>query len=105
MDADSTPEGNLTDYLAEKNVAQLEREFNCAAPCVRVVANPACQLSLTGFLKKSVRHSVHKQAALSYAVAAVDRAKLDILKRESFLPVVAVVLNLNLYRDNYKLAL
>ena len=74
--------GEKTSILLEVVGPQLPiaNEFDCAASSVRVVANPAGEFALSGLLKKSVRHCVHEQTALSYAVATVNGAKANILE-------------------------
>ena len=82
-------------------VAEVKRELDGAAAGIRVVANPAREVALPGLLEKGVQHSVHKQAGLTCAVLAVDGGKGNAVVAEQLVAVVAVVLDLNLYRHKH----
>ena len=82
-------------------VSEVECKLDGAAAGIRVVANPAREVALPGLLEKGVQHSVHKQAGLTCAVLAVDGGKGNAVVAEQLVAVVAVVLDLNLYRHKH----
>ena len=87
------------------NAVQLVAEVKCkldgAAAGIRVIANPSREVSLSGLLEKGIQHGVHKQAGLACAVLAVDGGKGNAIVAEQLVAVVAVVLDLNLYRHKH----
>ena len=82
-------------------VSEVECKLDGAAAGIRVVANPASEVALPGLLKKGVQHGVHEQAGLACAVFAVDGGKGNAVVAEQLVAVVAVVLDLNLYRHKH----
>ena len=82
-------------------VAEVECKLDGAAAGIRVIANPSREVSLSGLLEKGVQHSVHEQAGLTCAILSVDGGKGNAVVAEQLVAVVAVVLDLNLYRHKH----